>query len=304
MVMPDSRAPPGLPANRLIRRQRFARFATPILLGFAFAANGFRLGLASSGHSVVSAILIGAGLTAVTLGLVAWAMHRTHLRTGTPPARNVVWAMRSGAVSGGIVVGVVFAVLGNALGNQHLAIPGAPGYATFTGPAGKPMAVGHPWGVPCQPIVFSVAKGVPGSVYDQIQRVVTEARGVGVDVTVETRGFIWFPPDLYPRGLTNSDVKFVSVFANTESSPTVSGTHPEHIGFGWNARPASNGTHEVVTYLQATLYLKNIAGSVAVDRLATRQLIAFTRRGGLGSGLAEPPGNRGPYQPVRANVVD
>jgi len=189
--------------------------------------------------------------------------------------------MRSGAVSGGIVVGVVFAVLGygvgNALGNQHQAIPGAPGYSTFTGPAGKPMAVGHPWGAPCQPIVFSVAKAVPDSVYDLIQHVVTEARGVGVDVTVETRGFIWFPPDLYPQGLKNADVQFVNILANADSSPTISGGHAEHIGFGWNARVASDETHEVLTYLQGTLYLKNIAGSAAVDRLATRQLIAFTQ---------------------------
>src|ERR1700733_2723215 len=75
-----STAMPGSPASRLIRRQRVARFAPPILLGLAFAADGFRLGLASSGRSVVSAVLIGAGLIAVMLGLVAWAVHRARLR--------------------------------------------------------------------------------------------------------------------------------------------------------------------------------------------------------------------------------
>jgi hypothetical protein len=285
----------GPPASRVIRRQRVARFATPVLLGLAFAADGFRLGLASSGHSVVSAVLIGAGLIAVTLGLVAWAVHRARLRTGAPPARNLVWAMHSGAVSASIVVAVMFAVfgygVGNALGNRHLGIPGAPGYSTFPGPAGKPMAVGSPWGAACEPIVFSVATGIPASVHVEIQRVVTEARDLGVDMTVENRQFVWFPPELYPQGLTNSDVQFVSIFANNDSTPTVSGGHPEHIGFEWNARVASNGTNEVITYLQGTLYLKNIAGSAAVERLATRQLIAFTQGIGAstapGSGIAD-----------------
>jgi len=69
----------------------------------------------------------------------------------------------------------------NAPSNQHLAIPGAHGYSTFKGPAGKPMAVGQPWRQLCEPIVFSVAKDVPQSVYDQIEHVVTEARDFGVD---------------------------------------------------------------------------------------------------------------------------
>src|SRR5580704_5538103 len=42
--------------QRLIRRQRFVQVLIPILLGLAFAGEGFRFGLASSGHSVVSAV--------------------------------------------------------------------------------------------------------------------------------------------------------------------------------------------------------------------------------------------------------
>lgn len=75
------------------------------------------------------------------------------------------------------------------------------------------------------------------------------------------------------------------------TSPLTVRGHPEHIGFEWNARVASDGTNEVVTYLQGTLYLKNIAGSAAVDRLATRQLIAFTQgvsaSSAPGSGIAD-----------------
>ena len=200
---PSPSAATAGPPDRLVRRRRFARIATPILLGLVFAANGFRVGTATSGHSVLSAILIGAGLIAATLGLVAWTMHRARRRNGAFPARNVVWAIRSGAVVGGIVIAVVFGVfgrgVGTALGDQYLAVPGTPGYSTFSGPAGKPMAVGSPWGKPCQPVVLWVAKGVPDAVYDEVQQVVTEAREAGVDVTLENRRQYWFPPELYPR---------------------------------------------------------------------------------------------------------
>jgi hypothetical protein len=280
------------PATRLVRRQRFARVGAPIILGLAFAANGFRLGLASSGLSVTSAILIGIGLSAAILGLMAWAAHRARLRTGVPPARNMILSTRIGVVTGAVVMVVVFTVFGHAVGsalnNQHLPIPSAPGYSTFTGPAGKPMIVGRPWGAACQPIVFAVASDVPDSVYGQIKQVVLEANGVSVDVTLENRQLEWIPAELYPPALTNADVRFVSIFADTKSTPTLSGGHPEHIGFGWDARLAANGTNEVITDLQATLYLKNIAGSTEIDRLATRQLIAFTQ--GIGASTARESG--------------
>ena len=51
---------------------------------------------------------------------------------------------------------------------------------------------------------------------------------------------------------------------------------------------AADGTNEVITYLQGTLYLKNIAGNAVVERLATRQLIAFTQ--GIGASTASGSG--------------
>src|SRR5207249_10664443 len=38
---------------------------------------------------------------------------------------------------------------------SSLRISGAPGYRTFTGPRGEPMAVGRPWGPVCQPVRFT-----------------------------------------------------------------------------------------------------------------------------------------------------
>jgi len=69
---------------------------------------------------------------------------------------------------------LVFAIPG-------VAIPGAPGYRTFGGPHGKLLAVGRPWGRPCQPIRFAVDQNVPDWMYEQAAAVVAEARRDGID---------------------------------------------------------------------------------------------------------------------------
>jgi len=181
-------------------------------------------------------------------------------------------------------------VIGNGTVDQKLAIRGAPGYTTFTGPQGKPMAAGRPWGTVCQPVVFSVAPAVPATLYQQIGVVVLEARASGIDVAVENRQFYWRPADLYPRGLTNAGVKFVPVFANTTSSPRFADGKPEHIVFGWDARPAADREHEVLTSLEGVFYLKNLDDAAAY-RSAMRRFVAFSQGVAAstapGSGIAE-----------------
>jgi hypothetical protein len=168
-----------------------------------------------------------------------------------------------------------------------LSIPAAAGYTTFAGPGGKPMAVGQPWGKACKAMVFAVSPSVPDTVYEQVQMVVGEARTDGVDVTIENRQLAWDPADLYPANLTTTEVEFVGIFANATSSPTLSDDQPEHIELDWNARPAADGSHEILTSLNGTLYLKNLGGSPAAVRLAIRQLIAFSQ----GIGSSSTPGS-------------
>ncbi len=172
-----------------------------------------------------------------------------------------------------------------------LAIPGAPGYYTFTGPLGGLMQVGRPWGKPCQPIVFDVAPDIPRPVYNQVAAVVGQARAAGLDVTIVNLGNEWYPDLLYPPGQTNSTVEEVHIYAGTGAPPLLADGHPEHINIGWDARPGADGVHEVLTEVQGSLYLGVINGQPVPARRAMVFLVAYTQ--GIessvvaGSGLAK-----------------
>jgi hypothetical protein len=181
-----------------------------------------------------------------------------------------------------LIVGLVLVVQSD---NRRLQITGAPGYSTFAGPTGQPMVVGRPWGVACEPIVFQSAAGVPAGIDTQLQQVVTAARSAGVDVTVTNRQDRWYPDTLYPPGLTNRGVQFVSVFSTTATPPLLGFDEPEHINFSWNAKPTADKSHEIVTYLQADLYLQVLTDPATVRR-SVRQLIAFSQ-GVAGSSFPE-----------------
>jgi Domain of unknown function (DUF4190) len=205
----------------------------------------------------------------------------------------------AGLALAGVIVGfaeialtvlLVVAVVGVVVNDQRkVQITGAGGYTTFTGSDGKAMAEGRPWGVTCEPVVFQAGSDVPDSIYIQLTQVVLVARAAGVDVTVATRQNRWYPTALYPAGLTNRSVQFVSVFTNDETPPLLGFGQPEHIEFEWNTSPSRDGTHDVVTYLQADMYLKALTSTFDIRR-AVRQLIAFSQgvagSDAAGSGIA------------------
>jgi hypothetical protein len=171
-------------------------------------------------------------------------------------------------------------------GEGGYAIAGAPGYTTVGGPDGNPLAQGRPWGTVCKPIVFDVAHGVPASIYSQITQNVLAARAKGVDVAVENPQGYWYPAELYPAGLTNADVQFVGVFADSGTPPLLTNGQPEHINFGWDAR--SLGGADALTDLQATFYLQSLGNDSVKDRRAIRQMIAFAE--GVGDSVAPHSG--------------
>jgi hypothetical protein len=252
------------------------------------------LAIASFVCSLAAFILLGVpAVVGIILGFVALAKIRKS--DGSQTGR--------GLALGGIIVGVLeiaaAVVLVLALVSfvhtrlQALQIPGAAGYRTFSGPSGKPLAVGKPWGERCQPIVFEVGKGIPQSVYTQLQQVVQLARNEGVDVTLATQKDSWFTGSLYPPGLTSGQVKFVALFPDTATPPLLRFDVPEHIAFQWNAKPSPDGRHEIVTYMQADLYLKALTGPASIRR-AARQLVAFSQgvagSSASGSGIADGSG--------------
>jgi hypothetical protein len=173
------------------------------------------------------------------------------------------------------------------------AVSGAPGYTTSRGDHGLPLAEGHPWGRPCQPIVFQVNRAMPSPQYGLIAQAVESARSDGIDVTIETQNLYWYPSSLYPPGQTNASVRVVPIFASTASPPSLTGGRMEHIGFGWDTQISSGGRHEVLADLQATIYLAAVQGDPQATERSVRQLVAFSQgvTGSTAAGSSIASGN-------------
>jgi hypothetical protein len=186
------------------------------------------------------------------------------------------------ALSLSLVIGTVVIVLiangsVSRIGQHELAISGAPGYTTTTGETGLPLASGSPWGRPCQPVVFQVSPSMPTRQYDLIQQAVDNARALGVDVTIETPKLLWYPSLLYPVGQTNASIQLVPIVPSMQPPPSLSDGHVERIGFGWDTKISSDGRHDVLSDLQATIYLSAVRGDPQATERATRQLVAFSQ---------------------------
>ena len=185
------------------------------------------------------------------------------------------------SVLGLVVTLVVALIIGNGYLSRaqqdRLAISGAPGYSTFTGSAGLPLEEGDPWGRPCQPIVFAVDAKMPAVQNSYIDQAILNARALGFDVTYIYPHDLWYPSVLYPPGQTNKTVQVIDISPSTQwPSPLYRG-HNEHIQFGWDTQVVSIGNHEVLTYLQATLYLHAVGNDPQSTERAVRQLIAFSQ---------------------------
>jgi hypothetical protein len=248
------------------------------------------MAIASLVCSLVGIVL--AGIPAV-VGVILGFVSRAQIRRSNGAQTGAGLAL-SGIIVGFVEIAVAAFLIVALVGFVETQIrqdqiAGAPGYTTITGPVGKPLAEGRPWGVACQPIVFEASSAVPPAVYTQLEDVVVGARTAGVDVTLATRADLWYPSALYPSGLTNRSVQLVSVYATEQTPPLLGKRGAEHILFEWNARPTRDGGHQYLTYLQAEFFLKALSGPAA-DRLAARQLVAFSQgvaaSSASGSGIA------------------
>jgi Domain of unknown function (DUF4190) len=160
---------------------------------------------------------------------------------------------------------------------QATAIAGAPGYWTTTGPVGLPFEEGRPWGTPCQPIVIDIYDTLPAPQVTLIEQAIQSARALGFDVTYAYPDNMWYPTNLYPPGQTNTSVQLVNIIPSEQwPSPVDDYGVNEHIQFGWDTRVSSNGMHEVLTDLTATLFLHAVAGDPQATKRAVRELIAFS----------------------------
>jgi hypothetical protein len=161
---------------------------------------------------------------------------------------------------------------------RHPAIAGAPGYLTYGGPHGKTLAVGRPWGVACQPVRFTVAANVPDSIYAQAATVVGEARRRGIDVTIETRDFLWTPGSLYyAQGQDPGSTVRVAIFMHDGTPPRRHDGRPKRIELGWDARLIDGGRHEAVSSMQGILFSESVGNDPRIARQSIRQLIAMTQ---------------------------
>jgi len=185
------------------------------------------------------------------------------------------------AVALGVVLPIVVVAAGVVLvlvRSHERDIAGASGYHRFGGPHGKFLAVGRPWGHPCQPVRLSVESHVPDWIYQQVLDVVDEARRDGINVTLETRDFQWAPSSVYyPPGGSATTVPRVAVFADGGDPPPLDNGMPRHLSLGWDATLDPDGHHEDVTYAQGTLWLQTIDGQAEAARRSVRYLIALTQ---------------------------
>ncbi len=197
-----------------------------------------------------------------------------HSENVAPNNKRLFLAMSFGQLAMIATVACATLVSTTSSASAAFEIAGAPGYFTYSGQSGAPLEEGEPWGTPCRPIVF-LAKHLPASMYQEALSIVLTARTDDLDVTIDDNGGIWDPMALYPPGLTAAGVTFVPIFPDATSTPKLADGKPEHIAFGWDARPSSNGSHEIMVDLQATLYVKNIGADQLATSRAIRQLIAF-----------------------------
>jgi hypothetical protein len=161
---------------------------------------------------------------------------------------------------------------------HHPIIAGAPGYHLYGGPHGRLLAVGRPWGTACQPVRFTVEAHVPDWIYQQATAVVSEARQDGINVTIETRSFMWTPGSLYyAPGQTPDTTVRVPIFIHDGTPPRRRDGKPQRISLEWDARLVDGGRHEAVTGMQGILYPQSIGHDPRAARWSVRQLIAMTQ---------------------------
>ncbi len=160
----------------------------------------------------------------------------------------------------------------------RLAVPGARGYYTFTGPQGLPATVGRPWGRACRPVVFSFRPQVPAWVRSQAEQVIDAARAQGIDVTfARSGGRSPARPLFYRDGQSSATVARVPITVATSTPPRLPNGAPQHSSIAWQMRTDHNRRTADLTWIVATLELRTLAGQPLSVRRSIRQLIAWTQ---------------------------
>ena len=201
----------------------------------------------------------------------------------TAPGGRRGWWIGGGVAAAALLV-VSAIVIGTVMGPdlarsaRRAALPaGTADYYTFTGPLGRPMAVGAPWGPGCAPVVLNVEDSVPDAVYAEVVHVVTEARASGIAIGVESRQHTWQPGDLPVPGPRTLPVQFVAIFADTDAGHLRSDGKPERDRTGWDAVADPNGQTEHLTRLSMTLHLATLGDSRLEYRRALRKLVGWSQ---------------------------
>lgn len=150
---------------------------------------------------------------------------------------------------------------------------GVPGYYTYGGPEHLPMQVGAPWGVPCKPIVLEPDPSLPDAEYQVLAEVGREARAQGIDLAVAGRDWLYDRSSLYPPVGQGPQPAGVRVYADrgarTSSAP--------HVSERYDAVPAADGKHEIVTGIDAHVHLEAVEGDPVAMRKAALDLIGLTQ---------------------------
>lgn len=173
---------------------------------------------------------------------------------------------------------------------EHLSIPGATGYFTFSGPGNLPATVGRPWGRACEPIAFVIGSRLPISVRRQVLQVIAAARDQGLDVTATVGGRLLGAGLFYRDGQSARTTAKVPILAGTGNPPALPDGRSQQITIATTMRADRSGQGDDLTGVTGTLQLRALNGQPDAIQRAIRQLIAWTqgigRTGNAVSGIA------------------
>jgi hypothetical protein len=238
---------------------------------------GLRLGLAFKAAPLP--VLLGGEL--IVYVLIAVLAHRKIVRQGAVTsavaARSLVMLGVGLMVFLSVGVAIGRAIPGDSKGNRYSrAIPGAPGYTTYYGQHGLPIAVDRPWGKACTPVRFTIEPAVSAEIRTQVLAVVAEARRAGLNVTLEDAQGMWIDDSVYyPAGMTSADVVDVYIGVDDNPSYRLANGRMAQVAGGYDSK--RDGRQEDFSSMVGRLRLRVVGGNPTLERVAVREIVSMSQ---------------------------
>lgn len=210
-----------------------------------------------------------------------YAALRVSLGTPAPPARRgqsrrlVLLLVALGVVV--VLAGVqAVRILGDRPvppvdGRDPRNVPALSVYMLSSGPHGKLLEVGQPWGFSCAPVLFRLGTGMPAGEVKQFESVVDAARRVGFNVAAvrgsaePAAGSLVGEAQLW---------RVVPVAYSTKTPGPNELGKPQAMNTVWDSRVTFDGGYENLTSMRFTVFGRTTAGDALLQRKVARLAVA------------------------------